>query len=168
MTATFELSESNGASETVTDGITNLNYGSADQANLTPADHPITAGENSYEKWVRCHFTGTFNKIDNIRIWKSAGDYVTGESIKTNLTTDAGSYSAASYSQPTQNTSTVATNDMPTSEPSSANLGIGGSLTGSLTSEGYSDYWVSQLQTTTSTPPGDVNTKTFTIKYDEQ
>ncbi len=166
MTATFELSESNGAGETVTDGITNLNYGSADQPNLDPATYPITAGQNSYEKWVRCHFTGTFNKIDNIRIWMSSGTYVTGETIKTNLTTSG--YTAASYSQPTQNTSTVATNDMPTSEPSSANLGIGGSLSGSLTSEGYSDYWVSQLQTTTSTPPGDVNTKTFTIKYDEQ
>ena len=166
MTATFELSESNGAGETVTDGITNLNYGSADQPNLDPATYPITAGQNSYEKWVRCHFTGTFNKIDNIRIWMSSGTYVTGETIKTNLTTSG--YTAASYSQPTQNTSTVATNNMPTSEPSSANLGIGGSLSGSLTSEGYSDYWVSQLQTTTSTPPGDVNTKTFTIKYDEQ
>jgi len=165
MAATFELSESNGAGETVTDGISNLNYGSVDSPNLDPATYPITAGQNSYEKWVRCHFTGTFNKIENIQIWKSAGDYVTGESIKTNLTTSG--YSAATYSTPTQSTSTVATNDMPTSDPGSANLGIGGSLSGSLTSAGYSDYWVSQLQTTTSTPAGDVNTKTFTIQYDE-
>jgi len=165
MAATFELSESNGSGETVTDGISNLNYGSTDAPNIVPADHPIRAGENSYEKWVRCHFTGTFNKIENIKIWKSAGDYVTGETIKTNLTTSG--YSAATYSTPTDSTSTVATNDMPTSEPSGPNLGIGGSLSGSLTSAGYSDYWVSQLQTTTSTPPGDVNTKTFTIQYDE-
>ena len=166
MVATFELSESNGATETVTDGITNLNYGSTDAPNLDPATYPITAGQNSYEKWVRCHFTGTFNKIDNIRIWMSAGTLVTGESILTNLTTSG--YTAATYATPTTSTSTVATNAMPTSEPSSANLGIGGSLTGSLTAAGYSDYWVSQTQTTTAASPGDTNTKTFTIKYDEQ
>ena len=165
MTATFQLSESNGASETVTDGISNINFGSVDSPNINPADHPIRAGENSYEKWIRCKFTGTFNKIENIKIWMSSGTYVTGEVIKTNLTTSG--YSDASYSTPTDSTSTVAVNDMPTSEPSGPNLGIGGSLSGSLTSEGYSDYWVLQLQTSASTPPGDVNTKTFTMQYDE-
>ncbi len=164
MAATFAIHESNGAGETTTVA-SNLNFGSADQANLEPASYPITAGDRSYEKWVRLYFSGTFNKIENIKIWKSAGDYVTGEGIVTNLTTTG--YSAASYTTPTSATSTVATYTMPTSDPGSANLGIGGSLTGSLTAAGYSDYWVLQMTTSTSSPPGNVNQKTFTIQYDE-
>ena len=104
-------------------------------------------------------------KIENLQIWKSAGTYVTGESISTNLATSG--YSQASYSTPTSADSTVATNPMPTSDPGQANLGIGGSLSGSLTAAGYSDYWVMQMDTTAQSPPGDVNQKTFTIQYDE-
>jgi len=33
---------------------------------------------------------------------------------------------------------------------------------------GYSDYLKFQLQTTGSTPQGDLNTKTITFQYDEQ
>ena len=104
-------------------------------------------------------------KIDNIQIWKSAGNYVTGEGIDANLKTS--SYVQASYTSPTATTSTVATTVMPTADPAAANLGIAGSLSGNLSAAGYSDYWVSQLQTTGSTPAGDVNQKTFTIQYDE-
>ncbi len=164
MAATFAIHESNGAGETTTVA-SNLNYGSTDAPNLTPADYPITAGDHSYEKWVRCYWSGTFNKIENVQIWKSAGNYVTSEGISTNLTTSG--YTEASYATPTSADSTVATYSMPTSDPGSANLGIGGSLSGSLTTTGYSDYWVSQLDTGTDTPPGDVNQKTFTIQYDE-
>ena len=165
MTATFELSETNGAT-VVTDGITNLNYGSTDAADLSVAAYPVSAGNNSYEKYIRCHFTGTFNQIDNIQIWKSSGDYVTGEGIDTNLKTS--SYVQSSFAAPVATESIVATTEMPTSDPGASNLGISGSLSGSLTSEGYSDYWVSQAQSTASTPAGDGNRKTFTIQYDEQ
>lgn len=165
-TATVELSESNTVSETVTDGITNLNYGSTDAANLTVASYPIAVGQNSYEKYVRVHVSamGDSNKIDNIQIWKSAGDYLAGEGIQTNLKTSA--YTAETYATPSETTYTDQV--MPTADPGAANLGIAGSLTGSLTAVGYSDYWRSQLQTTGSTPPGNANQKTFTIQYDEQ
>jgi len=164
MAETFAIHESNGTAET-TSVASNINYGSTDSANLTPASYPITASENSYEKWERCYWSGTFNKIENLQIWKSAGSYVTGESIDTNLTTTG--YSQDSYATPTDSTSTVADIVMPTADPAAANMGIAGSLTGNLSSAGYSDYWVTQLQTTATTPPGDVNQKTFTIQYDE-
>ena len=158
--ATFSWQESNGASETVSTP-TNLNFGSTDATDLTPLSYPITAGNNSYEKYVRAKFTGTFSKIDNIQFWKSAGAYVTGESIKWSGTT-------TSYTQPTASTSSVATASVPTSDPGTANVSIGGSLSGSITtSGGMTDYIVLQLQTTTSTPAGAVNTKTFTLTYDE-
>jgi len=164
MAATFAIHESNGSGESTTVA-NNINFGSSDTPNLTPADYPITAGDHSYEKWERLYFSGTFNKIENIKIWKSAGSYVTGESISTNLATTG--YVQASYATPTSADSTVATRSMPESDPGSANLGIGGSLSGSLTTTGYSDYWVLQMNTTTQSPPGDVNQKTFTIQYDE-
>lgn len=167
MVATVEIDESNGAGETITDGITNGNYGSVDSANLAVATNAVTAGNNSFEKWWKLDFGGTFNTIDNLQIWKSAGNYVTGEGIDTNLRTSA--YGGAeSYVTPTETTSVIADQVMPVADPTSANLGISGSLAGSLSSAGKSDYMITQLQTTGATPAGDVNQKTFTFEYDEQ
>jgi len=50
---------------------------------------------------------------------------------------------------------------MPTSEPSGANLGIGGSLAGSLTTTGTSDLLVHQIQT----DAGDVVGASCTMHY---
>lgn len=165
MVATVEICESNGAGETVTHNISNINFGSTDAPNIVVATYPINCGSNSYEKYIRVHWTsGAANKIDNIQIWKSAGNYVTGEDEQTNLKTS--SYSQVSYATPTTTTYTNVT--MPTADPTTANLGIAASLSGALTAVGYSDYWKIQMATTGSSPAGDVNQKTFTIQYDEQ
>ena len=167
MAATVEICESNGAGETVTHNITNLNFGSTDSANLDVATYPITVGTHSYEKYIRIHVTawGGSNKIDNIQIWKSGGAYLTGEGIKTNLTTSG--YTSLSYATPSQ--ASYSGNVMPTASPGTANLGCQGSLSGYLSgSATYSDYCKMQLQTTAATPPGNANTKTFSFQYDEQ
>lgn len=153
MTATFEFSETNGAGATVTDGITNVNFGNADSPNLVPASNPVTAGNNSYEKWIRGHFTGTYNSISNLKFYKSAGAYVTGEDIKCAVN--------AAYATPTTSTSIVATVTIPTT------LGTALVPTAPGASPSYSGYMTLQLQTTVSTPPGNVNQKTFTLQYDE-
>jgi hypothetical protein len=165
MVANVEICESNGAGETVTHGVSNINYGDTDAPNIVVADYTVLAGEYSYIKYVRVHVTamGGSNKIEKIKIWKSAGAYVAGEDIQTNLKTSA--YSQATYATPVKTIFSDQT--MPVADPGSANLGIAASLTGSLTAAGYSDYWKSQFQTSGSTPPGNVNTKTYTIKYDE-
>jgi hypothetical protein len=165
MAATVEICESNGAGETVSHNIANCNFGSNDSSALTPATYPITVGGYSYIKYFRIHWTsGTANKIDNMRVWKSNGSYVTGGGIQTNLETAA--YSAESYATPvnTQYTHNV----MPVADPGSANIGIAGSLAGSLVAVGYSDYIKMQFQTTGSSPPGDIPQLTFTYQYDEQ
>jgi hypothetical protein len=54
---------------------------------------------------------------------------------------------------------------MPTSEPSGANLGIGGSLSGQLTATGNSDYLVHQIQTDSGDVAG--STSTMNYQYDE-
>lgn len=172
--ATVTFSESNGvlASIITTDGISNINFGSNDSPNIVPATYPITAQADghSFEKWIRLNLTnlGIASIIDNFKMWKSAGAYVTGEGISCNLVTSG--YAAANYATggPVESDSAVATVAMPTSEPAGSNVGIGGSLAGQLTATGYTDYIVLQMDVTASTPSGAVNQKTITIQWDEQ
>jgi hypothetical protein len=164
--ATVEISETNGASTgTVTDGITNSNMGSTDAANLDPVANPVTPGNNTYEKYQRVHVTamGGSSKIDNLQIWRSSS--LGGSAVhKTNARTS--SYGGApTYAAPVATTSSVATQSMPTSAPGSANLGIGGSLSGSFTTTGYSDYVVHQIQTNSGDTAG--STSTMNYQYDE-
>lgn len=158
MAATFEWSESNGAGEAVQDNIANINFGSTDTYEITPASYPIVAGANSYEKYIRAKFTGTFTEISNMKFWKSAGSYKTGEAIK--------AAANQAYGTPTSSVSAKAISDIPVVEGSA--LSIQSSSGGStITSPGYTKYICMQLQTTVSTPAGAVNTKTLTFQYDE-
>jgi hypothetical protein len=153
MTAAFEFSESNLAGEVVEDGILNVNFGNTDAPNITPASNPITAGNNGFEKWIRGHFTGSYTSISNLKFYKSAGAYVTGEDIKAAVNT--------AYATPTASTSAVATVTIPTTS------GTALVPTAPGASPDYSGYIILQEQTTGSTPPGNVNQKTFTLIYDE-
>jgi hypothetical protein len=130
----------------------------------TPSNYtsyPVTAGNNSYEVWLRAHFTGTFTTISNLQFWKSDSNTDTGISIKWD-----GSGNTV-YATPINTTSTVATTSMPTSDPGTANVSIAGSLGGSLSAAGYSDYAVMQLQTTVAAAAGDSSTYSFTMQWDE-
>lgn len=174
MAATVQINERNGVIPgTETSGVTNLNMGSSDIPNLNTSTYPITAmaGGASYEKYFRLYVSnlGGSSSVSNIRIWLSSigTGFETGEAMKTNLVTSG--YTAAVYAQPVNTTSTAATQTMPTTQPSSANIGIGGSLAGSVTvAPAYSDYVILQEQVTASTPAGAVQTKTISILWDEQ
>lgn len=152
MSATLDISESNGAGESVTHAIHNFVLGDTDEPNMFPSsDHDVAHGANSYEKWIRLYVSNLPDgeKLSNLRVWVT-GNLRSGDVLKTNVRTSG--YSAASYATPVTTTSTVATQDMPTSEPDSANLGISGSLSTVLTGTDpwtpvYSDYLVVQLQT---------------------
>jgi len=159
MAGTFGWRELNGASSTVSTP-TDLNLGSDDSTDLVATTYPITAGGNSYEKYVVGNFTGTFTKIDNIKFWKSAGAYVTGETMDWRGTTGA-------YTQPVNTTSAVAITAIPTSEPAVANVGIGGATTGNFSAAGTTNYIVMQSHVSTAASAGATNTKTFTFQYDE-
>lgn len=170
--AAVEICESNDDSgESITHNVGDLDCGSIDAANLDPTANPVTVTEFAFFKLVRIHCTAIndSNQIDNFRVWKSAGDYVTDEGIQCNLHETQGSYDTYKITAwpgaPDANEYTAYA--MPTSEPT-ANLGIGGSLTGALTAAGYSDYFKFQRQSGASTPPGDANSLTISFKYDEQ
>jgi hypothetical protein len=165
MPATIEIDEANGAGETLSHNIANSNMGNVDAKELVAVNYPITPGESSYEKWQKIHITamGGSSKIDNLKIWRT-GALGGSATHKTNARTS--SYGGApTYAQPVKTVSTIATQAMPTSEPATANLGIGGSLTGSLTAVGSSDYLVHQI----TTDAGDVagSSSTAHYQYDE-
>jgi len=165
MPATIQINEYNGEGEDKTANITNTNMGSTDAANLDPVANPVVPGENTYEKWQKMEVTdlGGSSRIDNLKVWRTgalggAATHVTNAREET--------YGGAeTYAAPTDNTSTVADQAMPTSEPTDANLGIGGSLTGNLEATGESDYLVHQIQTDAEDTAG--STSTINYMYDE-
>lgn len=167
MAAVVEVDEENGnsSSPALTHNITSSNMGSADASNLNPISNPISPGENSFEKWQLLHVTdmGTSSTINNIRVWRSGNlganaIHVTNASVS--------SYRGeAKYTTPTNKASVFAIFTMPTTIPGSANVGVGGSLTASLTKVGYSDFLVHQIQTTRSALAG--STTVINYQYDE-
>ena len=164
MSATFNWAQSNGAGETATDlgASGNLfNFKTNDDATAANySTNPITAGAASMEVYLRAHFTGTFNKIDNLQFWLStAFSPATGLAIKAKM-------NSCAYATPSATAN--ADSAVPTSDPGTANVSIGASLSGALTAAGYSDYIRLQLQTTTSAAPGDTSLAVFTLQYDEQ
>ena len=161
MAATVQINEFNTVGETKTASITNTNMGDTDAVNLDPVAYPVTPGNYTYEKWQKIEVTamGGSSAIDNLKIWRT-GALGGSATHKTNAreTTYGG---AETYATPIKTVSTIATETMPTSEPSGANLGIGGALAGSLTAAGSSDYLVHQI----GTDAGDVDGSTSTMNY---
>ena len=153
MAATFQHSESNGAGEAVTNGIANTNFGNTDGPNLSAPNNRIIAGNNSFEKWYRGRFSGTFTSISNLRFFKSSGALPANVDVK--------AAADAAYATPVDTTSAVATVDVPTVE--------GSALTPAapVGNPAFSGYITMQMQTTVAATPGAVPTQTFTLKYDE-
>ena len=165
MAATVVINEYNGAGEAEEANITNSNWGSVDSPNLDAVDNPIVPGDNSFEKWQKIVVTamGGSSKIDNLKVWRTTA--LGGSAAHVTNARETSYGGAESYVQPVATASSVADQTMPTSEPSGANLGIGGSLSGELTGTGSSDYLVHQIQTDAGDTAGASTTMHY--QYDE-
>lgn len=167
MAAKVEVDEENGktASPALTHNIANSNMGSRDASNLNPIANPIEPGKNSFEKWQLLHVTdmGTSSMINNIRVWRTGS--LGANAIHVTNASSSAYRGETKYRTPTDATSPYAIFPMPTSIPGSANLGIGGSLTGSFTKSGQSDFLVHQIQTTEAALAG--STTIMNYQYDE-
>jgi hypothetical protein len=166
MAATVEIDEGNGASAgTLTHSITNTNMGSVDSVNLDPVANPVTPGNNTFEKWQKIHVTamGGSSKIDNLKVWRTGALGGAATHLTNARTSTYGG--APTGTTPVASASTFATQTMPTSVPGTANLGIGGSLTGNLVATGSSDFLVHQIQTNAADTAG--STSTMNYQYDE-
>lgn len=167
MAATVHICESNGAGETVTHNITNTNMGSTDAANLNAVTYPLTPNTRSYAKYQRFHVTamGGASAIGGLKVWRT-GSLGTGGTHGHVTNARETSYGGApTYAEPVNTAIAGADQAMPTSEPTGANLGIGGSLSGTLTDVGYSDYLIHQLTTDASATAG--SSSTMNYQYDE-
>lgn len=172
MAETFNWAQTYGASAgtTVDLGASGNLFNFKDVDDATPANYtsnPITASDTanqgrSYEVWLRMHFTGTFNVINNLQFWMS-----TNFSPATGLTVYA-NMARAAYATPVKTDSTIATTAVPTADPGTANISIGGSLSGTLSAVGYSDYIVLQLDVASTAASGDTSLATFSGQYDVQ
>lgn len=165
MAATVTIAESNGAGESITASITNTNMGSTDAVNLDPVVYPVIPGNRTYAKYQRFNLTdlGTSSAILNLKVWRTGSLGGSATHVTNARTTSYGG--AATYATPVATAVSGADQTMPTSEPASANLGIGGALAGTLTATGYSDYLIHQIVT----DAGDVigSTSTLNYQYDE-
>lgn len=168
--ATVHIAESNGSGETVTDNISNLNLVSVDAAESSSSANPVTAGNRSYQKWIRyeLHAINDSNKIDNFQVWMTPEPSTTGVSYVTNLQTSSPPNDAYQTPSTDDEDSTLTDQSIPTSDPVTWNIGVSGADTGLSSNGTYSDYIVIQLVTTGSTPPGNLPQKTFHFQYDEQ
>lgn len=164
MSATIQVNEYNTVSETKTANITNTNMGNDDSANLDPVAYPVTPGNNTFEKYQTLEVTamGGSSKIDKIKIWRTGA--LGGSAVHVTNARET-SYVEKSFATPVATDSTQATQTMPTSEPTGANLGIGGALDGSLVAVGETDLLIHQIQTDAGDTAG--STSTMNYQYDE-
>jgi len=161
MAATHQFGESNLVGEAETLPIANVNFGSNDSADLNTTTYPINRGENSYDKYIFCKFTGIWTDITNIKFWKSAGAYVTGEDI----------HAEANASYATPSASDMLGSTIPTTEGTALAInsaeGENHIEYGASGVSGDSAYIRMQMQTTISTPAGAVLQKQLICQYDE-
>jgi hypothetical protein len=171
MAATVTVYEANTGSETKTNSVSNLNFGSTDATGLTPATYPISFSNPgtfySYEKYFGLYISGTYNKVDNLQWWMATTPS-TGVSLYSSNTANT------VFAAPVMTASSKATNACPTADPggaASGNIGIGGSFSGSSVTNAttYSNYVCAQLRVNGATASaGDMTQLTFSFQYDEQ
>lgn len=143
----------------------NWNLMSIDAYDSTGTDYqsnPITvpsSGDNySYEKALRVEFTGTFNAINNVLVWKSSGTLSDAA-----LVLNAGK--TATGTTPINTVSTIATATIPIDSGTAIDI----TPSAGIANDGdETDYLYVQLDVpNTVTTPGDIGTQTLTIQYDE-
>lgn len=172
MAATFEFYEDNGnptgtpPKGTYRNPTTQVNWKSADNINGAYTAAPINAGENSMSKYQFGKFTGTFNSISNVLFAHTAGALPTNTKLMGTVTSQ--------YQKPTQ-AAVAGLTDMSAVTSIAAGKPVklstagpeGANPTNTITSAGYTQYLLTQIQTTPAALPGDSPSITLTLRYSE-
>jgi hypothetical protein len=182
MAATFEFNEDNGTQTgsptkgtTRTTAVTQVNWKNTDDVATAYSSSPITAGNNSYEKWQCGKFSGTFNQILNGKLAHTSGTLGTGLTLKgpPACTNDA---SRLLYTTPSTTANANLTTDMTSAIAIGSGVGVcfgatgpeaTGKATSMTTNPCYTNFLTTQLQTTGSAAAGDTASVTLTLQYDE-
>ncbi len=183
MAATFAWDEDTGTQTgtptkgtTRTGGVTDVNWKNSGTQGTAYSAAPITAGNNSFEKWQFGHFSGTYNQILNGLFAHTAGALGTGVSLfGPNSTTGDGD-------RPLYTTPAAATNNTACPFDMSSAIAIGsgkavffgatgpeatGKAASTTANPAYTNYLPTQLRTTGSAAAGDIASVTLTLQYDE-
>lgn len=146
--------------------VSSIEWKSVDDSTTPRASAPIQAGSNSYGKYNYIGFTGTFNQISAVKFAHTAGTFGTGISLVGKITSTYATPSTAALSSSSDITSTT-----PIGSGASVLLGVSGpndtTPAASQTTNCYTQYIVTQMQTSGSANSGDTATVTLTVQYNE-
>lgn len=171
MSATTTWYEQNGAAtgtpaEGTESTVSSCDWKSVDDTTTSRTNAPVEAGTNSYSKYNYLGFSGTFNQISAVKWAHTDGTLGTGISLVGKVT--------STYTQPAT-TALTGSSDMTgiTAVASGASVLLG--TTGpndtnpsaSQTVACYTQYLVTQVQTTSSAAAGDSGQATLTVQYNE-
>ena len=146
--------------------ISSCDWKSVDDTTTSRASAPVLAGENSYSKYIYLKFTGTFNQISAVKFAHTAGTLGTGISLVGKVTSTYATPAASALGSASDMTSPTSIGSgaavlLGTSGPNDANPSA------SQTSTCYTQYLVTQVQTTAAASAGDSGTATLTVQYNE-
>lgn len=182
MAATFAWDEDTGTQTgaplkgtTRTGGVTDVNWKNSGVQGDAYSSFPITAGNNSFDKWQFGHFSGTFNQILGGLFAHTATAFGAGLTLKgpTAMTVDGDN---ETYRTPAATANANLSTDMTTAIAIGSGVAVWFGATGPeatgkaasmTTNPCYTNWLATQLQTTGSAGAGDTATVTLTLQYDE-
>ncbi|MDE2022411.1 MAG: hypothetical protein KGI71_05885 [Patescibacteria group bacterium] len=174
MASTFSFSEDNGAASgspakgtTRTNNRTDCNWKNIDDSTTDPSAAMILAGNNSYEKFQFGVIGGTFTQLSNCKFAHTGGAFPANCTLKGLV--------SSTYTTPGTTANVNLTNDMTSAIDINSGLSVNFSTTGpqaagstsTLAATGYTQYLITQLQTTAAAPAGLTASITLTVQYDE-
>jgi hypothetical protein len=175
MAATFAFDEDYGAATgspahgtSTATGVTNNDWSNSADPTVAYSTNPITAGNNSYDKWQFGHFSGTYNQILSGLWAHTAGALGTGLTLKGKVgltyTTPA---TAANASLTTDMTSVIAIGSGAAVLFGATSPQAAGKAASTTSNPAYSQYLTTQLQTASNAAAGDITSVTLTLEYQE-
>lgn len=171
MAATATWQEDNGAATgsplkgSVRTDAPNYNWKSVDNVPTSYTNASIIAGQNSYPKYQFIKFTGSFTQISAGRFAHTAGSLGPGLNLVGKVTSIYETPSRSALSGVTNMNATTAVGNGATVNFSTT--GPEGASSYSISGPGYTQYLVTQLQTTAAAAAGDIPTQTFTFQWNE-
>lgn len=172
MAATFDWNEDTGTQTgspakgtTRSTGVTQVNWKNSGVYADAYSAYPITAGNNSFAKYIFGKFTGTFNQISGGKFAHTAGTLGTGLTLVSKITTTYETPSTTALSGSTDITSITAIASGATVQFGGTGPEAAGKAASSTEATTYSEYIVTQLQTASNAAPGDTATVTLTLRY---
>jgi hypothetical protein len=173
MAATFEYNEDNGPAtgtpakgSTRTTAVTQVNWKAVDDVATAYGVAPVAAGDYSMPKYQFAKFTGTFNQISN-GLWAHvSGALPSGVTLRGKV--------SSTYATPAQ-TAVAGMTDISATTVITSGMAVlfstvgpeGASPSATLAAAGYSQYLVTQCQTSGASPTGDSAPQTLRLRYSE-